>query len=312
MAHKLTTRGWLALFVTVLLWASGFVGIRVGLHGYSPEHLAVFRYLCASVVMLIYGGFARVRLPARKDIPVILLSGFASITVYQICLIRGELTVTAGAASMLIAAAPIFSALLARLFLHERLKLWGWIGIVVSFAGVSLIAIGEEGGVHFSLGAFLVLIAAVATGVGMVLQKHHVRDYNATEFSAHLLWAGTIFLLVFLPGLGAAIRHAPLAATVSVIYLGVLPGALVYVTWGYVLSRMRVSIAASCLYTVPVFAIAIGWLVLREIPSLLSIIGGAVAFAGVALVNAKGHEHPGTPEVLDAEFAILAEKSDKG
>ncbi len=311
MVHRLTTRGWLALLVTVLLWASGFVGIRVGLRGYSPEHLAVFRYLCASAVMLIYGGFARVRLPARKDIPIILLTGFASITVYQICLIRGELTVTAGAASMLIAAAPIFSALLARLFLHESLKFWGWIGIAVSFIGVSLIAVGEEGGVHFSWGAFLVLIAAVATGVGMVLQKHYVRDYNATEFSAHLMWAGTVFLLIFLPGLGSAIRHAPLSATVSVIYLGVLPGALVYIAWGYVLSRIRVSIAASCLYTVPVFAIAIGWLLLREIPSLLSIIGGAAAFAGVALVNAKGHEHPAAPEMLDAEFAIPANEIDK-
>ncbi len=314
LAQKLTTRGWLALLVTVLLWASGFVGIRVGLRGYSPEHLALFRYLCASVTMLVYGALARARLPERKDIPVILLSGFASITVYQVCLMRGEQTVTAGAASMLIASAPIFSAVLARVFLHERLRAWGWVGIAISFVGASLIAIGEGGGLRFNLGAFLVLVAAVATGVGMVLQKHYVHGYSAAEFSTHIVCAGTIFLLVFLPGLAPAIRRAPLSATLSAVYLGVFPGGLVYVTWAYVLSRIRVSVAASSLYAVPAFAIAIGWVVLREIPSALSIVGGALAFAGVALVNAKGHEHGALPEVLDAEFAIVQRKgiSDKG
>ncbi len=289
MTHKLTARGWLALLVCVTLWGSGFIGIRVALTAYSPSHLALLRFLAASATILLYAIVARVRLPARKDLAYILMTGFVSITVYHVALNAGERTVTGGAASMLVASAPIFSALTARVVLHERLRVWGWIGIVTSFAGVSLIAIGEEGRVHFNRGAFLVVIAALATGISISLQKRYLRTYNVTDFSTHLILAGTLFLLPFLPGLGAAIRDAPLKPTLAVVYLGVFPAALAYLTWGYVLKRTPASIAASSLYTVPIFAILIGWMVLREVPSALSIVGGALAFAGVTLVNTKGH-----------------------
>lgn len=289
MHHKLTARGWLALLTSVMLWGSGFVGIRVALAGYSPSHLALLRFLSASATILVYALVAGVRPPARKDLPYILIMGFVSITVYHVALNAGERTVTAGSASMLIASGPIFSALLARVALDERLRVWGWIGIAISFLGVSLIAMGEGGGVHFNLGAFLVLIAAMATGISVVMQKHYLKTYNVTDFCTHLILAGTLFLLVFLPGLGTAIRQAPPKATLAVLYLGVFPAAIAYLTWGYVLKRIPASVAASSLYAVPIFAILIGWMVLREVPSAASIVGGALAFAGVTLVNTKGY-----------------------
>jgi drug/metabolite transporter (DMT)-like permease len=289
MTHKLTARGWLALLVCVTLWGSGFIGIRMALTAYSPSHLALLRFLAASATILVYALVAGVRLPARKDFAYILMMGFISISVYHVALNAGERTVTAGAASMLVASAPVFSALLARVALDERLRAWGWIGIAISFAGVSLIAIGEGGGMHFNRGAFLVLIAAISTGISVILQKHYLKTYNVTDFSTHLILAGTLFLLPFLPGLGTAIRHAPLKPTLAVVYLGVFPAAIAYLTWGYVLKRTPAAIAASSLYTVPIFAIIIGWAVLGEVPSMLSIVGGTLAFAGVTLVNTKGH-----------------------
>jgi len=295
MIHKLEGRGWLALLVCVILWGSGFIGIRIALTAYSPAHLALLRFLAASATIVMYAIVARVRPPGRKDLAYILMTGFVSITVYHVALNAGERTVTGGAASMLVASAPIFSALLARVSLDERLRVWGWIGIAVSFAGVSLIAIGEGGGMHFSRGAFLVLLAAMATGISVVLQKHYLKTYNVTDFSTHLILAGTLFLLPFLPGLGTAIRHAPLKPTLAVVYLGVFPAAIAYLTWGYVLKRTPAAIAASSLYTVPIFAIIIGWVLLREVPSALSIAGGALAFAGVTLVNTKGH----APKAVD-------------
>lgn len=303
MADKLTIRTWFLLTLTLMLWASGFAGIRVALKAYPPAHLALLRFLAASATMAIYALATRARLPARRDLVYILGTGFVSISVYHIALNNGERTVTAGAASMIVASAPVFAALLARFWLHDRLRVWGWVGITISFAGVSLIAMGEEGGVRFSRGAFLVLIAAISSGTSVVLQKQYLKKYKAVEFSAHLVWAGTLFLLVFAPGLGTAIRSAPLSTTLAVVYLGVFPAAVAYVTWGYVLSRTRVTLAASSLYTVPAFAVVIGWIWLREVPSWLSFVGGAVAFAGVVLVNTKGHRAPVVEPAPMPEFA---------
>ncbi|HEY5085674.1 MAG TPA: hypothetical protein VII48_14190, partial [Rhizomicrobium sp.] len=53
---------------------------------------------------------------------------------------------------------------------------------------------------------------------------------------------------IWLPGLIPAVRHAPAAATMSIIYLGVLPGALAYVTWAYALSRVPASLLGTSLY----------------------------------------------------------------
>ncbi len=303
MPHRLTARGWLALLVTVFLWGSGFVAIRVGLRGYSPAHLALLRFLAASVTIILYALIAGVRLPARKDIPIILLAGFLGISLYQVALNTGEQTVTGGAAAMLVASAPIFSALLARIFMHERLRLWGWIGIAISFVGVSLIAVGEGGGIHFSLGAFFVLISAVATSVSILFQKRYLRSYNVNQFSTHLICAGTLFLLPFLSGLGDQIHTAPLSATLAAIYLGIFPAAISYLTWGIVLKKIPASVAASSLYTPPAFAIVIGWALLNEVPSALSLIGGALALAGVTLVNTKGHA-PGALEIAPVEYAV--------
>ncbi|MBV9086465.1 MAG: DMT family transporter, partial [Acidobacteriaceae bacterium] len=170
MPTKLTPRVYLALAITVVLWASGFSGIRAGLKAYTPQHLALLRFLFASATMVVYAAIARPRMPGRRDLGYILLTGVVSIFIYHVTLNMGERTVSAGVASMLIASAPVVSALLARLFMHDRLSVWGWLGIVIGVVGVCIIALGEAGGLRFSRGAILVIIAAVSSGVSIVMQ----------------------------------------------------------------------------------------------------------------------------------------------
>lgn len=102
----------------------------------------------------------------------------------------------------------------------------------------------------------------------------------------HVIWAGTLRMLVFLPGLPAVIRDAPPSATWSVVFLGVFPAAIAHILWTYAQSRLPVSVATSFLYLSPVVAILVAWIWLREWPAPLSLLGGLLALAGVILVNA--------------------------
>jgi len=280
-------RSLIAMAVTIVLWASAFAGIRAGLAAYRPGHLVLLRFLTASVVLGVYAAATRMPLPRPRDVPAVLVLGFLGITVYHTALTYGEQTVTAGAASLLIAAAPIFTALLARVFLRERIGVRGWLGIAVSFGGIFLIALGEGGGLHLNQQAFLILLAAAATSLYFVFQKPFLRRYEPLQFTAYILWGGTLFMLAFLPGFCRVVATAPRDATIAVVYMGLFPGAVAYVTWTYAQSRMQASTATCFLYLTPVTAILIAWLWLRELPSGLSLLGGLLALAGVVVVNTR-------------------------
>jgi len=74
---------------------------------------------------------------------------------------------------------------------------------------------------------------------------------------------------------------------VAIAYLGIFPAAIAYMSWTYVLSRISTAKAANYLYLVPFLAIAIAWIWLKELPSLLSVIGGIVTLTGVFIVNSS-------------------------
>lgn len=281
-----------ALAVALLPWSSAFAGIRAALQAYAPAHIALSRFLLASALLAIYAVVTGKRLPNWRDLPVILPAGFLGITFYHLGLNYGEQTVMAGAASLLVASTPVFAALFARAFLGNRLHVVGWMGMGVSLAGVALIALGESGQLKFSKGAVWILLAAVSAAGSLIFQKQYLRKYRPNDFACHMIWAGTLFLLPFFPGLPSTVRSAPLETTLAIVYLGIFPTAIAQIAWAWLLSRHAVPNAAAYLYIIPVLATFIAWIWLAEVPRALSLIGGAVTLVGVVMVNRRARSLP--------------------
>jgi drug/metabolite transporter (DMT)-like permease len=274
------------LFILALLWGSAFPGIKLGLSGLSAANLTLLRFAVASLCFLLFLLVTKKRLlPRREDVPYFFLVGLLGITIYHLALNYGELHVSAGAASLIIATAPAITAVVAFFMLRDRLPLLGWLGFLVSFVGVLLIVLGDSAALQFNPYALLVLLSALVTAFFTVLQKPLFARYQAVEVTAFATWAGTVPLLVFAPGLSADVADASRSALLATVYIGVFPAAVAYAQFSYAISKMPVTLATTFLYAVPVFSLFFSWLLLGEIPSLLMLSGGAVALSGIAVVS---------------------------
>lgn len=285
------TLSYAAAAVTIVLWASAFAGISVGLRSYSPYSVALLRYVVASVLLAVYMAATRQGLPKLRDLPDLFLLGFLGFSLYNVALNAGEAgenAVSAGVASFLIASAPVFIALLAVLFNNERLTGWGWAGISLSFLGVALISLSGENGLQINGRALLVVMAAFSVSIYAIRIKPFLREYGALRTTTYAIWTGTALMLIYTPGMLQEMQTATLESTLAVVYMGIFPGAIGYVAWSMVLSRIPASIAGSFLYMIPLLATLIAWVWLGEVPTVTAFIGGVIVIAGVIVVNRLG------------------------
>lgn len=276
-----------ALITTLVFWGSAFPFIRLALKAYSPGHLTVLRFLTASVAMVLIAIAMRMRIPPRRWWPALAGLSLLNVIGYHVLLNFGLVRVQAGPGSLIVNTAPVSSYLAAGVVLKERVDARAWAGLAISLFGVSIMALGSNGTLRAEPGMLLLLGCAIAWGLSSVLVKPLLTRMSSLQTAAMSLWFGTLGLLVFLPGLMNAIETAPPVATWSIVYLGVFPIAVCYVTWNYTLSRMPAATAVNYTYLIPLIALVEAYFILGEKPVASSLVGGTIALGGVVLANAR-------------------------
>lgn len=283
--------------VTVVLWASAFVSIRSAGAAYSPGALALGRLLAGTLVLGLVLLIRREGLPPRAAWRGILVSGLLWFGVYMVVLNWGEQEVDAGTAAMVVNIGPILIALLGARFLKESLPPRLVAGMAVSFAGAVAVGLSMSGGSEGSggssgaqtsvLGVVLCLIAAAAYAGGVVAQKPALAHGSALQVTTFGCLVGAVACLPFAGQLVEEAGRAPLSATLNMVYLGVFPTALAFTTWAYALARTTAGRMGATTYAVPALVVLLAWLFLGELPGALTLAGGALCLAGVAVSRSR-------------------------
>lgn len=288
----------MAVAITVLAWASAFVVIRFAGPHYNPGALTLGRLLVGSLALsALMLGRRRVALSGREW-ALVALVGVLWFGVYNVALNAGEQHVDAGTAAILIQLAPILIGVLAGLVLGEGFPRPLVVGGLVAFAGTLLIGIATSTGRADLRGVLLVLLSASVFAVATVAQKIVLRRVSGLQVT----WLGCLIgmgaCLPYAGSLVADVSRAPVAATLGVVYLGLVPTALAFSTWAYAMARTTAGRLGAATYLVPPVTIALGWALLGEVPAALAVGGGVISLVGVGLARRRPSSHRQAPREI--------------
>ncbi|MDH3012108.1 DMT family transporter [Gordonia alkanivorans] len=292
----------LAALVTVVLWASAFVGIRALGESFSPGAMAFLRLLAAVLPLTVIVLAVRLRrrsvvgddrpvttrFPRGRPLMLVIAYGVAWFAGYTILLNWAEQHLDAGTAALLVNLAPILVAVAAGLFFGEGFPRHLVIGMTIAFAGVVLIATGGSAttDAHADwLGVLLGIAAAVLYAAGVLIQKSALRTVDALTATWLGALAGLVATLPFAPTAVSELARADASAIVAVIYLGVGPTAIAFSTWAYALARTDAGAMAATTLVVPAIVIVMSWALLDELPTGVGIVGGVLCIGGVAIAR---------------------------
>ncbi|GAP58974.1 uncharacterized transporter YdfC [Arthrobacter sp. Hiyo1] len=276
-SRTISKLGIAAVIVTVVLWASAFVGIRAVGPSFSPGSLTLGRLVVAAVALGIVALPRLKRWPKGREWLPILAYGVMWFAGYNLALNAAEHMLDAGTSAMLINVSPILIAVLAGVILKEGFPRWLIIGSLVAFGGVALIALGSgQRSTADVAGVLLCLLAAVLAAVSVIVQKPVLRTFSAAQATWFGIMVGAVCCLPWAGQLVAEVQAAPLPATLGLVYLGIFPTAIAFTTWAYALSLIEAGKLAATTYLVPGTTILISWAVLKEIPTIWGLVGGVI------------------------------------
>ncbi len=278
----MTGRAWAAFAGVSVLWGIPYYFIKVAVDdGVPPVFLAWTRVLLAGLLLLAMAWRAGVLTQVRGQGRTLLLYAVLEICIPFPLIGEGERHVSSSLAAILVAAVPLWVALLALRFdRSERATGRRLVGLVVGFGGVvALVGIDVAGSGKELLGVGAILVATVGYAAGPMLLNRRLKGVDMRAVMAVSLLAAAVILAPF-----AALDHPsstpPAGAIVSIAVLVVACTAMAFVLFGVLIAAVGPGRAAVITYVAPVVALALGVAARGEHPGAGAILGLVLIVGG--------------------------------
>ncbi|MEV6596944.1 DMT family transporter [Actinoplanes sp. NPDC051346] len=284
------------LVLLALLWGSGFLWIKLALRGFSPTQIVLIRLTLGALVLMPIALARGMRLPTGRTtwahlFVAALVANAIPYTLFGV----GERTVGSNVAGVINATTPLWTVLVAFLAGTDRsVSLRRGAGLALGFAGTLLIFTPWEAANEIaSWGGLAILAASASYGISYVYMGKFLtnRGIPPIMLSATQLSAGAALMVLALPLGGLVAPHWRFDAVASLLILGFLGTGLAYVLNYRLIGDEGPTAASTTTYLLPVVAVVLGALVVKEAVTLPMIAGMVVVLGGVALVQRR----PGRP-----------------
>lgn len=284
-------RIWLALLTVYLLWGSTYLGIKFSIETIPPLFMGGIRFLVAGAVLFALAARRGDTKGDRLGLPqwrATLLMGAALLAGGNGGVILAEQYIPTGVAALLVATAPLWIAIMDRLFFGRRLPALVIVGLIVGFGGVAFL-IGAPGAGRVKLaGALLALAAPMCWAAGSVFTRHvRLPRRPLVAASMEMLWAGLIFFTASaVTGEMGRIHPSTFSRTslIAIAYLIVFGSLVGFSAYVWLLRAAPLSLVSTYAYVNPVVAVILGSLFIGEAITLRTVMAGGIILAAVALI----------------------------
>ncbi len=283
---------YLSLIFAMIFWAFSFVWVKEVYRVYGPLTTVFFRLVIASVLLLAFaqltGKMVKIK---RKDLGTFVLLSFFEPFLYFMGESFGLKFVSSTIGAIIVATIPLFSPIAASRFHGEKISIRTFIGILLSFLGVSIVVFDSSFNLTASpLGIALEFLAVLsAIGYTVVLKNLAVK-YNPTSIITYQNLLGTLY---FLPlwlifefrDFTAIPFNFP--AFAGILKLSVFASCIAFIFYAHSVKRLGINSVNIFINLIPVFTALFAWYILGDELSLRKFAGIAVVISGLLLAQVK-------------------------
>lgn len=286
----MTRRDTLDLLLLAAIWGASFLFMRMGAAEFGPVALAFVRVAGAALLlvplMLLKGQGAAWRTHGQAIAGVGVVNSALPFLLYAV----SALALSTALMSVFNATVPIWGALIAWLWLGEKLGASRWLGLAIGVAGVVGLGWGKadlrpgEHGISAAVGVAAALAATWLYGVGANVSRRWLQGVPALSVAAGSQAAAAVVLalpaVVFWPAVNPGAMAWAAALALSLLCTG-----LAYILYFRLLARTGAANAMSVTFLIPAFALLWGFVALGEVPTGTMLAGCAVILLGTALAT---------------------------
>ena len=295
----------LLLIAPFFLWGTAMVAMKGVIHHTTPLFMAGVRLIPAGVLILIVAAFMGKPQP-KSWLAWLWIIIFALVdgTLFQGFLAEGLVRTNAGLGSVMIDSQPLAVALLSLWLFQEHIGIWGWLGLGLGIAGISLIGLPQEWIFHFfdsgitittdnwqelfNSGEWLMLLAALSMAVGTVMIRFVCRYADPVMATGWHMIIGGLPLWGISSGLESQQwQNLVLSDWIALGYATVFGSAIAYGLFFYFASSGNLTSLSSLTFLTPIFALIFGYIFLSEILTTIQWLGVFLTLISIYLINQR-------------------------
>jgi drug/metabolite transporter (DMT)-like permease len=285
-------RAYAGLCACAALWGLVFIAVHDLLPQLDAVQLMTVRFALVSLLfaalMAARAGW-RPRL-ARREWAIVVLSGLLAVPGSQLAIVEGQRYLSPPLASLIVTFSPAVAAILAAPLLRERLSTRQAAGFAIALGGVALIVVlGAGSGASLEasdpLGAAIAAITPLSWALYTIVSKPLAARHTAVGTVGLGMIVGTLALAPAYPHAVDGAAQLSLGGWLWILYLAAGGTVATYILWFAALRALPVGRTTAFMYLIPVFATCWTATILGELPTAVTLAGGALVVAGVALTQ---------------------------